>query len=153
MEHTLVAGKQNDIDYMFGCTANDMGGIIASLAGWAQVQQDNHMRPAYFYRFERALPEDDPNDNRVLKGAFHSSELWYTFGTLGRCWRPMTEGDYELSRIMCDMWTNFAKTGNPNGSLAPLGPVHHYRAEHDDFQYCGMRRLQNDEPGSGRESP
>ena len=119
MEHTLVAGKQNDIDYMFGCTANDMGGIIASLAGWAQVQQDNHMRPAYFYRFERALPEDDPNDNRVLKGAFHSSELWYTFGTLGRCWRPMTEGDYELSRIMCDMWTNFAKTGNPNGVALP----------------------------------
>ena len=77
------------------------------------------MRPAYFYRFERALPEDDPNDNRVLKGAFHSSELWYTFGTLGRCWRPMTEGDYELSRIMCDMWTNFAKTGNPNGVALP----------------------------------
>lgn len=45
-------------------------------------------------------------------GAFHSAELWYMFGTLGRCWRPMNEADYELSAQMLDYWTNFMKTGN-----------------------------------------
>ena len=46
-------------------------------------------------------------------GAFHSFELWYTFGTLSRCWRPFTDGDYALSDRMLDAWTSFAKTSNP----------------------------------------
>jgi para-nitrobenzyl esterase len=37
------------------------------------------------------------------------------FGTLDRCWRPMTEGDRMLSEQMLDYWTNFMKTGDPNG--------------------------------------
>ena len=36
----------------------------------------------------------------------------------------MTEGDYELSRIMCDCWTNFAKSGNPNGDSLPEWPLY-----------------------------
>ena len=55
----------------------------------------------------------------MLKGAFHSSELWYIFGTLDRCWRPMNEMDQELSELMSDYWTNFAKTGDPNGEGLP----------------------------------
>jgi para-nitrobenzyl esterase len=49
-------------------------------------------------------------------GAYHSSELWYTFQTLGRSWRPFTEADYQLSDEMVDAWTNFCKFGNPNGA-------------------------------------
>ena len=122
MEDTLVAGAHNDLDYMLGCTTGDsaMGSILASLAGWARLQQEHGRRPAYLYRFERELPDDDPADPRTLKGAFHSSELWYVFGTLGRCWRPMTAEDYALSEVMTDCWTNFAKTGDPNGG-GPCG--------------------------------
>ena len=54
-----------------------------------------------------------------MKGAFHSSELWYMFGTLDKCWRPMEAADYELSDRMVSYWTNFAKTGNPNGDDLP----------------------------------
>ena len=54
-----------------------------------------------------------------MKGAFHSAELWYMFGTLGKCWRPMETVDYELSECMVNYWTNFAKTGNPNGEGLP----------------------------------
>ena len=51
----------------------------------------------------------DPQKNIVpLKGSFHSSELWYMFGTLNRCWRPMEKVDYELSDIMVSYWKNFA---------------------------------------------
>ena len=69
-------------------------------------------RPAYVYEFVRDLPGDDA-------GAFHSSELWYTFGTLGRAWRPFTPADQALSDRMLDYWTNFMKTGDPNGAALP----------------------------------
>lgn len=54
-----------------------------------------------------------------MKGAFHSAELWYMFGTLGKCWHPMTAADHELSERMVGYWTNFARTGNPNGEGLP----------------------------------
>ena len=55
-----------------------------------------------------------------MKGAFHSSELWYMFGTLDKCWRPIEKVDYELSERMVSYWTNFAKTGSPNGEGLPV---------------------------------
>lgn len=64
--------------------------------------------PAYVYYFTRNLPGDN-------LGAWHSSELWYMFGTMDRCWRPWEDHDYELSQQMLDYWVNFMKTGNPNG--------------------------------------
>lgn len=69
-------------------------------------------RPVYTYSFDRPLPGEDG-------GAFHSCELWYQFGTLPRSWRPFEGGDFELSRAMTDYWTNFSKTGNPNGGELP----------------------------------
>lgn len=52
-------------------------------------------------------------------GAWHSSELWYMMGTMDRCWRLWTEGDRVLSRKMLDYWTNFMRTGDPNGGELP----------------------------------
>ena len=70
-------------------------------------------KPAYVYHFTRDLPGDS-------QGAWHSAELWYMMGTLDRCWRPWTEGDRALSERMLDYWTNFMKTGDPNGNGHPL---------------------------------
>ena len=121
MEDTLLEGRQLDLDYMLGSVTLDdrMSSMMASHRGWATLQARTGLKAPYLYRFTRQLPEDDPADERPLKGAFHSSELWYTFGTLGRCWRPMTQADYALSEVMTDAWANFAKTGNPNGGKVP----------------------------------
>ena len=72
-------------------------------------------KPSYVYFFTRDLPGDNA-------GAFHSSELWYMLGTLKSCWRPMTEGDYDLSERMVSYWTNFMKNGDPNGVGLSLWP-------------------------------
>ena len=121
MEDTLLEGRQLDLDYMLGSVTLDdrMSSMMASHRGWATLQARTGLKAPYLYRFTRQLPEDDPADERPLKGAFHSSELWYTFGTLGRCWRPMTQADYALSEVMTDAWANFAKTGDPNGGKVP----------------------------------
>ena len=97
-EAEAFGGKmhQSNVDYSLMC----------------QQQQDN---PAFVYYFRRLLPGDGA-------GAFHSSELWYTFGTLGRCWRPMTEGDFDLSERMLDHWCAFAGTGDPSLPQAAWKP-------------------------------
>ncbi|MDD6679479.1 MAG: carboxylesterase family protein [Firmicutes bacterium] len=64
--------------------------------------------PIYGYTFDAEMPGDDA-------GAFHSSDLWFVFETLAKCWRPFTGKHYDLARRMCNYWTNFAKTGDPNG--------------------------------------
>ena len=116
---TVTEGKIKDIPYMLGSTADDIGvfpemkekgehgGIYKGCINWSLALEKLGRKPAYVYYFTRALLGDDA-------GAFHSSELWYMFGTLGRSWRPKTEGDYALSKEMMDDWTNFMKTGNPN---------------------------------------
>ncbi len=83
---------------------------------WANAHLKLGRKPAYVYYFDRDIPGED------RPGAFHSSELWYVFGTLNRCWRPMEAVDYNLSLIMTDYWTNFAKNGNPNGANLPAWP-------------------------------
>ena len=115
----VTEGKIKDIPYMLGSTADDIGvfpemkekgehgGIYKGCINWSLALEKLGRKPAYVYYFTRALLGDNA-------GAFHSSELWYMFGTLGRSWRPKTEGDYALSKEMMDDWTNFMKTGNPN---------------------------------------
>ena len=48
-------------------------------------------------------------------GCFHSSDLWFYFENLAKCWRPFRGKHYDLSRQMCDYWTNFIRSGDPNG--------------------------------------
>lgn len=63
----------------------------------------------YFYRFDVAMPGDDA-------GAFHSSDLWFTFASLNKCWRPFDGWHYGLADAMSRCWANFAAAGDPNGA-------------------------------------
>ena len=103
----LKAGKQKQISYMAGSTSEDMmPPILFSMAKeWCSAQQAK----SYCWYFDRRLPGDE-------NGAWHSSDLWYWFGTLENCWRPMTKKDYDLSGQMTDYLVNFCKFGDPNGS-------------------------------------
>lgn len=75
---------------------------------WAGVHAHQQRPPMYLYRFGPTYPGDNA-------GAFHSSELWFMFETLAKCWRPFTGRHYDLARQMCNYWANFVKNGNPNG--------------------------------------
>ena len=95
---------------MAGSTSEDvMPPIIYQMSkDWCTAQK----KDSFAWFFDRRLPGDE-------NGAWHSSDLWYWFGTLDNCWRPMEEKDYELSSQMTAYLTNFVKCGNPNGEYLP----------------------------------
>ena len=103
----VKAGKQHRIEYMAGSTSEDMMPPI--LQGMARKWCSSQEKAGYTWYFDRRLPGDE-------NGAWHSSDLWYWFGTLENCWRPMEEKDYALSAQMVDYLCSFAKCGDPNAS-------------------------------------
>ena len=107
---------------MIGYTLNDMGSMSAGIAEFCKVREQQGGK-AWAYEFARPLPDDGshPEVTARLKGAFHSSDLWYVFKSLKHCWRPWTQGDWDLSEKMLTAWTNFAKYSDPNGEGSELG--------------------------------
>ena len=103
----LAKGEHMPIHYMAGSTSEDVMPPIIYAMGrdWCAAQE----KKSYAWFFDRQLPGDD-------NGAWHSSDLWYWFGTLDNCWRPMEAKDYDLSRQMVDYLTNFCKYADPNGN-------------------------------------
>lgn len=123
-------GTIADIPYMIGGTQDDLGNLGEGIDLFARTRAEKSSQPVYAYQFARPLPGDDN------PGAFHSSELWYTFGTLGRSWRPFTDGDRELSDQMIDAWTNFAKYGCPDGKQ-PAGQWEAWTDEKPNYRiFC-----------------
>ena len=101
--------QTKQIPYLVGSTSHDMAPpILFALAKKWCVKQGG-----YAWFFDRMLPGDN-------NGAWHSSDLWYWFGTLPNCWRPMEEKDYALSDQMTDYLCNFVAGGDPNGTGLPI---------------------------------
>lgn len=115
-DKAAIDGTLADVPYMIGFTMNDMGDMHEGIAAFC-ANRDSIGNKAWAYQFARPLPDDGshPEVTERLKGAFHSSDLWFVFKSLKYCWRPWTQGDWDLSEKMLTYWTNFAKYSDPNG--------------------------------------
>ena len=102
--------------------------MAMSMRGWAQY---NHSagQPSYLYYMEYVPPAhqiylfNDPDlhlpGGPRSSGAYHSGDLAYVFNNVGKSGDFWSEKDFAMARTMSGYWTNFAKTGNPNGANLP----------------------------------
>ena len=116
----IERGDALPISYLLGCNGDDLTaakeGPTPDNSPMHRANAEYAMRmekPAYVYYFDRKLPGDGA-------GAFHSAELWYVFGSLDFCWRPLEEHDRRLSERMVAYWSNFFRSGDPNGGGLPV---------------------------------
>jgi para-nitrobenzyl esterase len=102
------AGDQWLADLIFRCP-------VTTQAGWHSAAR----HATYEYEFEHAIPGQEAT------GAVHSADLPYVFGfypKTGNISGNFGDTDYQLADLIQTYWTNFARTGNPNGGTLPNWP-------------------------------
>ena len=103
----------------FDQALNDVIGACP-IGAMASLASDAGQR-VFVYRFDRSVPG---KGQREL-GSFHSLEIPYVFGAQQNPtwrWLPFTRDDAALSNLIQTYWTNFVKSGNPNGQGLPNWP-------------------------------
>jgi para-nitrobenzyl esterase len=96
---------------------------------WIEVHARTGGAPVYRYSFDRKIPvAPDAQVNGVPAtskdiGARHAGEIEYVFGALDSIANVTWEAsDRKLSDAMTSYWSNFARSGDPNGSGLPAWP-------------------------------
>jgi len=103
-------------------SARDLAGarfIAYSTWKWLEMQLETGKSPVYRYHFEQTPPMPAGEASR---GAYHSADIEYVFETLDSKHLPWTADDRKLSGIISSYWTNFARSGDPNGEGLPEWP-------------------------------
>ncbi len=87
---------------------------------WARLQSSTGHAKVFAYLFDHVPPYPKGSASADW-GAGHGMEMRYVFGHLedGWAWSP---ADRRLADAIATYWTNFAKSGDPNGTGAVLWP-------------------------------
>jgi para-nitrobenzyl esterase len=89
---------------------------------WARLQAASGKSAVYYYCFRQQPPF--PTDSLYAGwGASHFAELWYVFDHLNQePWR-WSKADRKVAQAISRYWTNFARSGDPNGKGLPSWPA------------------------------
>lgn len=89
---------------------------------WARLQATTGSKPVFYYHFDHPppFPAGSPYEHW---GASHFAELWYVFDQLDQHDWAWSAADRRLAATMSSYWTNFVRSGNPNGQGLPTWPA------------------------------
>jgi para-nitrobenzyl esterase len=106
---------------------------LAGARNWARLQAESGKSKVYWYYFTHVSPMPDGlvwgGRPAQAWGAYHGSEIVYVFNAFPLQdwnWRPV---DRKLGDVVSSMWTNFVKTGSPNGAGLPEWPAFDTKSE------------------------
>ena len=82
-----------------------------------------HIPPAFQIYLSEEPDLDLPEGPRSA-GAYHSGDLAFVFNNVGKIGVDWQKPDYDLASAISRYWTNFAKSGDPNGSQLTNWPTY-----------------------------
>ena len=88
---------------------------------WARLHTTSHSGPAHVYDFVH-IPAEPKTGCSYGCGAGHGAEIPFVYDQLAQDSRPWSADDHMMAERMVAYWTNFARTGNPNGKGLPVWP-------------------------------
>ena len=94
---------------------------------WARLHARAGKHQVFLYQFSHVPPH--------ASGASHGVEMSYVFDHLDLQSEPWTQYDRHLADVMSAYWTNFAKSGDPNGVALPSWPA--FSSTHQDALLIG----------------
>ena len=80
----------------------------------------DHTPPAFHLYMPEEPLLNHPEGPR--HAAYHSGDLAFVFGNVDKVGVHWNDADRTLSALMVKYWTNFARSGNPNGPDTPEWP-------------------------------
>ena len=121
-------------DTIFGWGSRTWVRHVADAGGDAYLYYIPHAPPVFrLYLPDRPDLGGEGGPRRM--GAYHSGDLAYVFGNTDLVGINWEDWDHEIADLLSSYWTNFAKTGDPNGEGLPEWP----RYEHASDQALVVR--------------